>query len=238
MTRERLARNADEPFAHHRQGLVHTHQGSPKEAARAFEQAAALDPQWTEPVNHLAALLLTQNKQADAVRQLEAALERNPRNPAAYLTLARIQEEARHYPAAIALYERALEVIPDFGGAAARLALLLCERNAGPEDLDRALALVLDANRRQPGRADVLQAIAWVHYHRGAHDSALQLLGPIAERAPDDPLLNYHLGMALLKSGQPEKARGKLELALQEKTPFVGRADAEQALKTLKASPS
>jgi tetratricopeptide (TPR) repeat protein len=238
LTRERLARNADEPFAHHLQGLVHTHQGSPKEAARAFEQAAALDPQWTEPVNHLAALLLTQNKQADAARQLEAGLERNPRNPAAYLTLARIQEEARQYPAAIALYERALEVIPDFGEAAARLALLLCERNAGPEDLYRALSLTSEAYRRNPGRVDILQAIAWVHYTRGAHDKALALLLPIAERAPDDPLLNYHLGMALLKSGQPEKARGKLELALQEKTPFVGRADAEQALKTLKASRS
>lgn len=234
----RLARNAEEAFAHQLLGQVHAHQGKKKEAALAFERAAALDPQWTEPVNHLAALLLTQNKQADAVRQLEAALDRNPRNPAAYLTLARIHEEARQYPAAIAHYERALEVMPAFSEAAARLALLLCERNAGPEDLDRALALVLDANRRHPGRADVLQAIAWVHYHRGAHDSALELLGPIAERAPDDPLVNYHLGMALLKSGQPEKARGKLELALQEKTPFVGRAEAEQALKTLKAASS
>jgi uncharacterized protein HemY len=49
-------------------------------------------------------------------------------------------------------------------------------------------------------------------------------------RAPE---FYYHLGMAYLKSAQPDKAKKHLEIALSEPGEFFGRSEAEQMLQKL-----
>ena len=160
----------------------------------------------------------------------------NPKNPAAYLTLARIYEQAYDYQKAAGVYERALESLPNFWGAASELAFLLCEYQRTDANLQRALKLASQAYRLQPGNPAVLDTLAWVHYHQGNYPPALQVFEELAKQLPENERINYHLAMALLRSGREKEARTKLELALKDKKTFPGRADAEKTLKTLKSN--
>jgi Tfp pilus assembly protein PilF len=56
-----------------------------------------------------------------------------------------------------------------------------------------------------------------------------------AERAPDSKVIRYHLGMAELQLGQPERARSNLESALAGSGSFSGSEEARTALASLKA---
>jgi hypothetical protein len=49
--------------------------------------------------------------------------------------------------------------------------------------------------------------------------------------------MHYHLGMALLASGQQEEARAELERAVSSTQPFSGKAAAQRALDSLPRSP-
>jgi tetratricopeptide (TPR) repeat protein len=184
----------------------------------------------------MAALYLQQNRKEEAVQKLEHALQRNPRNPAAYLALGGIYEQSAQYPKAIGIYEQSLEKIPGFTKTAQRLAFLLCEFNQGAPDLERAHQLAAGAYQQNPGQIDLLDTLAWVYYHKGDYGRALPILQHLTEQLPDQALLNYHLGMVLLKAGKEQEARGRLEAALKSKTPFIGRGAAEQALQSLKAA--
>ena len=51
--------------------------------------------------------------------------------------------------------------------------------------------------------------------------------------APEDDVLNYHLGAVLLKQGQKDEARERLRKALEDEGSYPGRAEAEKLLKEL-----
>jgi tetratricopeptide (TPR) repeat protein len=232
--RRRLAQNEQEAFTHNLLGRVLAHQGNVKEAEAAFLKASELAPQWQEAANNLAALYLHQNRTDEAVQKLEQALRQNPVNQAAYSTLGAIYEQSAQYPKAIDIYEQALAKLPDASKSAQRLAFLLCEFNKGAQDLERAQLLATQVYQTNPGQIDLLDTLAWVYFHKGEYARALSILQSISQQMPEEALLNYHLGMALLKSGKEQEAREKLEAAVKSKSAFIGRASAEQALASIK----
>jgi Tfp pilus assembly protein PilF len=50
------------------------------------------------------------------------------------------------------------------------------------------------------------------------------------ERAPNNPLYHYHLGLAYLQGGDKERGRGELQRALAIQTDFKGAEDARRKL--------
>jgi Flp pilus assembly protein TadD len=78
-----------------------------------------------------------------------------------------------------------------------------------------------------------LNTYGWVRYRQGQYGEAVSYLRRAATAAPGNPIMHYHLGMALLASGQHEAARAELELAVTSKQPFPGREAAQQALAAL-----
>ena len=231
----RLAKDPKEAFSHHLLGKVYLHTQKIKPAQTALEKAVALAPSWPEASNSLAALFILEKKKEKAKETLMAALGRNPDNAAAYLMLGRLHEAEKQYGKAAAIYEQGLETIPEFWAAAKNLSLILCHQNAGPADLDRALQLASAAYLLQPGRVDVIDTLAWVHFKKGDNEKALALFDKIGEQAAKNPILAFHQSMALLDAGKPADALARLEPALKDKRDFIGRADAEAVLKELKA---
>ncbi len=235
LCKRRLAGNDKDAFAHNLQGQIHARLKQNKQAERSYGKAIALAPQWNEPSNNLAALMITTGRKAEAICHLEAGLAKNPKNPAAYLTLARFSEEKADYQKAMTYYEQGLAVIPEFGDAAHRLSILLCHHDTSEEALDRALQLSLRSYQLNPGRADIIDTLGWIYHLRGDDSRSEKLLRRVADQVPDYPSVNYHLAMVVLAEGQKDKARRYLETALKSKDYFfIGRADAEQALDTLK----
>jgi Flp pilus assembly protein TadD len=62
------------------------------------------------------------------------------------------------------------------------------------------------------------------------HQDALRLVKQATAKAPDHPVLNYHLGVIYAQSGDKKEARVHLTQALQTKQPFPWAEDARALL--------
>jgi uncharacterized protein HemY len=60
------------------------------------------------------------------------------------------------------------------------------------------------------------------------------LLKDAAAKAPEIPVLNFHLGIAFFQSGKRAEARIYLSKALKSADSFDGRREAEQVLAQLR----
>ena len=76
--------------------------------------------------------------------------------------------------------------------------------------------------------------LGWIFYKRGVYQRALSLLRESAAKLPEDPEVQYHLGMASLKVGDRETARKALTFVAKSPTSFVGKDEATKALAELK----
>ncbi|WP_213182224.1 tetratricopeptide repeat protein [Desulfosarcina cetonica] len=229
----RLKAHPDEALAHDLKGKAFAKMKKYKEAQQAFEKAAALDPQWPQASNDLAALFLLQGMKDAAIRHLETALTRNPKNAVAYLTLGSLYENKDAFEKAIAVYEKGVGQVPGFWTAANRLAFLMADRNDSKEALEKALKIASAAYRMKPGQGAIVDTLGWIYFKQGDTKQALEIYEKLIAAAPEDPLINYHMGVVLEKNGDIESARKRLKTATRGDTAFMGRERAEAMLKKL-----
>ncbi|MEM7517090.1 MAG: tetratricopeptide repeat protein, partial [Planctomycetota bacterium] len=84
------------------------------------------------------------------------------------------------------------------------------------EELERALAL-------QPQDAKSQDLLAGVYYRLGVYPRAIELWAGLVEAMPKEPALRVNLALVLIKTGQGERAREHLRVAL-DLQPDHGRA--------------
>jgi predicted Zn-dependent protease len=75
-----------------------------------------------------------------------------------------------------------------------------------------------------------LDTLGWVRLKMGHLDDAVRLMRQAIAKAPDLPMLNYHLGAALYQSGRNIEAKVYLAKALKSTEAFQGRREAERLL--------
>jgi Flp pilus assembly protein TadD len=73
-----------------------------------------------------------------------------------------------------------------------------------------------------------------VLYKRGEYADALTALQKAVDKAPQAPVLLYHLAMAQLESGARDSARTNLDQALKSGAAFTGSNEAKKMLEELK----
>jgi Flp pilus assembly protein TadD len=141
--------------------------------------------------------------------------------------LAQLYMQTRQTDKAVAQYESLIKANPRDDMAANNLAMLLTAK-ADPASLDRASQL---AERFESSTQPAfLDTIGWVHYLKGDYDKALPLLQKAVDLAPKAPELQYHLGMALYKTGQVDQAKRYLKQALEAKVEFPGLDEARKIM--------
>ncbi len=101
--------------------------------------------------------------------------------------------------------------------------------------LDEALKLatVAQAQLKRPEADDTL---GWVYYRKGLLQHAIASFERAANKAPNNPVYQYHLGLAQLKQGNDAQGRAALKRALALKSDFNGADDARKALEEDEAS--
>ncbi len=119
--------------------------------------------------------------------------------------------------ASAARYEKVLALNPRFAPAANNLAWLRSEHGGEPAK-DKALAL-----------AQMAKQVA-----RGVDQRALALLREGATGLPDNPEMQYHLGMAAARTGDKDLAREALAVASASPAAFKGKDEAKWALAELR----
>jgi Flp pilus assembly protein TadD len=136
----------------------------------------------------------------------------------AYLSFGRQTEAAE-------AYEKALKLAPSDPMVLNNVAWL--SQKADPK---RALELAEKANTLKPDDAGISDTLGWLLLEQGVTGRGLDLLQKAFQLAPQEPSIHYHYAVALVKSGQREKARRELERLLASQKSFPQEAEARSLL--------
>ena len=119
-----------------------------EEARREFDAELALNPSDAVAEYQVAQIFATQGKRADSATRYERAALLRPDFPEALIAVAKLRSEARRYPEAVELLEKAVRLQPR--SEPARYALMLAYRNAGRPDDARKAKGELDKLQKPP----------------------------------------------------------------------------------------
>lgn len=177
-------------------------------------------------VRMLLSLLAAEGRPDDARAVLDAGLAAAPGSQTLRWIKAGELEKAGAVDEAIAIYEGLYKENTANVIVANNLASLITSHRRDPESLERAFAI---ARRLRGAQVPAFQdTYGWIEYRRGNLREALAALEPAAAGLPDDPMAQFHLGMAYADLGETEKAIRQIERALtlagDRDLPFVSEA--------------
>ena len=183
----------------------------PASAEKALRAAITEDPFHLQAYGMLSQLHLSQEKLDQALEEFDALASRQAK-PVGPLTMSgvilqtqgKLDQAKRKYEDALGIDSRATI-------AANNLAWILAESG---EDLDRALQLAQSATATEPDTPELLDTLGWVYYKKNQPDLAIPIFRRSIAKAADNPNYQYHLGLALIKTGDNANGRAALERAL------------------------
>lgn len=120
-------------------------------------------------------------------------------------------ELAGDWPGAEAALEQAGALAPDQPIVLNHLGYSRLSRR---EKIDQAGPMIERANRLKPDDPAITDSLGWLHYVRGDHAKAIELLERAAAGEPADPTINEHLGDAYWTAGRRYEARYAWRAAL------------------------
>ena len=93
---------------------------------------------------------------------------------------------------------------------------------------------------RLPDSPVAADTLGWAYYQKGAYRLAVSILQEALKlqqksKAPENPDIHYHLGMAYLKTEQPALARQQFERALKVNPDYSEAAEIKKQLNSLKS---
>ena len=228
--RSQFQKNPDVGAAHYLEGKILVAEGKWDAAEAELQRTLELDPNFVAACDLLAQAYLATNQLPKAVNQLQALLSKNPNNTATLMTLALVYDRMKDYSKARDAHEKLLAIQPNFVPALNNLAYLYAERL---NDLNKAYDLARKAHDLQPQDAAAADTLGWVLYKRGDYQQALTILQESAEKLPDSPEIQFHLGMTAYMMGQADLARVALRKAAGAARDFEGKDESKQRLALL-----
>ena len=96
--------------------------------------------------------------------------------------------------------------------------------------MEKALQLAQTAKEAAPEDPIVSDTLEWILYRRGVYQRALALRQESAVKVPENPEVQYHLGMVHYKLGNKDAARQALGRALALNRQFPGAGEAGRVL--------
>jgi putative PEP-CTERM system TPR-repeat lipoprotein len=200
------------------------------ETERLLRRALEVDDTYVAAYGALGQLYLSQKKLAPARAEFAGLAARSPKPAAALTMVGLILQIEGDVKGARDTFERVLQVDPEAAVAANNLAWIYAENDG---NLDVALHLAQTAQKRLPGVAEVNDTLGFIYYKKNLASLAVATLKVSAEKDPDNPVYQYHLGLAYASAGDPIRARQSLNRALALKSDFDGAQQARSLLISL-----
>ncbi|MBA3974154.1 MAG: hypothetical protein C0504_08065 [Candidatus Solibacter sp.] len=147
----------------------------------------------------------------EALQTLRKGQALQPNNPQVNLQLALTLDAAGLQRESLPIYENVVRNQPDNPVALNNLAYMMAEEG---RDLDLALTYAQRARQRAPNSLDIADTLGWVYLKKQLSDSALVIYRDITQKAPNNPLYHYHMGIALFQKNDKTGARRSLQTAL------------------------
>ena len=206
--------------------------GSRKEAATLLERALVAKPADDGLTAGLAAVYSHDGAADKAEALLNDRLKAAPKDNALRAALASIYLDTKNYDAAIAEYTKLLDARPDDPAWLNNLAWLYQQKG----DLTKARSLAERAVAAAPSAAQIDDTLGWILLAQGDGDKAVTYLIAANASAPADPAIQYHLAVALSRTGRGADAQAMLEKLLGSGAAFADKVQAEKLLAELKHS--
>ena len=197
------------------------------QAEIAFKKAVEVDNSILTSYMNLGQLYQQAGKLDQAAQEYEAVLQKNPTVASAHVLLGIIHERRKEYDKAQAQYRQALKLNPKFAPAANNLAWLMAEHGT---DLDGALSYAQTAREQKPDDPNIADTLGWIYYKKNAFPLAVNLLKEAVEKLPNEPVVQFHYGMAQYKNGNAAGAKKALQASLKLSKDFSGSEEAKQTL--------
>lgn len=184
------------------------------EAAEAIYRALLeAHPVAEPPLRALYGILEAQGRRDDSRALLETVIAQAPRAVMPQVLLAARLEQEFDIDGAIAIYERLYAADSSNVILANNLASLLSAHRDDAETIERAHAIARRLrNMDVPAFQDTY---GWIQFRRGNYDEALAYLQPAAAGLPNDPLVQFHLGMTYHALDRHAEARAALSRAVE-----------------------
>jgi tetratricopeptide (TPR) repeat protein len=221
----------DSPLLHNMKGELLLGGKQFDAALAAFDTAIGLEPKFAAGYRNLALARLAMGDKDGAVAAYRSGIRANPGDAALTTQLASLYEGLGRHDEAIEVYRELLAKDPGSLMASNNLAMLLATYRDDKQSLEQAASL--SARLAASDNPNYLDTVGWVSYRRGDVDAAISVLERAVARAPESPVIRYHLGKAYHVKGDAAQARANLERALQLPEPFAGKDDAEAILTAL-----
>jgi putative PEP-CTERM system TPR-repeat lipoprotein len=197
-------------------------------AAKSYERAFAIYESGAVAVRlHQATSAGGKVREADA--RLAQWLEAHPKESGGRIYLAQSYVRGKQHKQAIALYEQVLQSNASHLIALNDLAWLYYQEKDA-----RALATAERAYKARPDSPQIMDTLGWILVEQGDAARGLPLLQKASDMMPASTEMQYHVAVALAKSGDRVHARRKLENLLAKNPAFRERSEAEALLKQLR----
>ncbi len=158
-------------------------------------------------------------RSGEAETALRATAMTHPVSPEPYIALADLMIRRKDYVSALYDYGEVLKRASDNERAMNNFACLNAEYGF---DMERSAALAARLYGKYPQDDAVADTLGWTFLRMGKVDQALPLLQQAATGTPGNPAHHYHLGVALIRNGNPTAGRKELSEALKISSDFVG----------------
>jgi tetratricopeptide (TPR) repeat protein len=223
----RLAEAPDNPTLRYLRAAAVAALGRVDEAKADYRALAADLPEAEAVWRALYALTRQTDGPEAGLALLREAIAVLPEAPNLQWALAGELEREGDIDGAIAIYEQLYAQDSASVVIANNLASLISTYREDDASLERAWTIA----RRLRGVAvpQLQDTYGWIALRRGLVDEALDHLRPAALGLPDDPLVQYHLAVALDRAGQSAEAIAQYERALAVAGPADTRAQFDRA---------
>ncbi len=149
-----------------------------------------------------------------SVGYLEKAKQLQPGDSATLHSLGVAYDLTGRKKEASALYDACLKIDGENPVVMNNLAYYITQ-NGG--DLDQALKLAQRARRTMPNEASFSDTVACIYLKKDLVQNAIEILQDLVVRKPHEAVFRLHLGEALMKKGETDKAKKELQMALANK---------------------
>lgn len=194
-------------------GTLDALRGDIPAAETAYRALIEEFPETEEPVRLYLRLLASTGRRDEMRPILNAALERQPQAVSLRMMHADLLQIEGDFDQAIEVFSALYDENSGNVLLANNLASLLATYRSDAASLERAVAI--SRRLRNVEVPAVQDTYGWIEYRRGNYEEALVYLQNALEGLPDEPLVNYHLGMTLVALDRREEARPHLERAIE-----------------------
>jgi cellulose synthase operon protein C len=234
----KLAEDPQNPLMRFLRASIYASSDRAAEAEEIYTALLAENPDQETVWRTLYALQSREGRFDEARATLERGLEALPGAPNLQWALAGEYEREGDIESAIAIYEDLYTRNSDSVIVANNLASLISTHRTDEESLARAWNIA----RRLRGaeRPEFQDTYGWIALRRGEVEEALAHLEPAARSLPQDPLVQFHLGVAYARADRRDDAIRQLRHAVELAGPADTRrqfAEARQEIARLEALP-